>query len=771
MTRKRKLECYLAFVYWNPIQKKEMGVPEGIEVRVMDYDRWSANDLIGQGQTTGEGGSVHIISIDTNEKKPDVFFELITGGKYIELETNRLVSREQQDPDNHYLLLPQEWSSKDKFAVNYEPGYYDNFTGSQIGEDRFPLTFRLWIDCFIQFVYWNEVKQQYVGLPAGIKVEALDYDPLGADDLLGNAITDENGKAYLRLLNKDETRPDIYFRYTIPGDMPNRIDLNTNQLKGKSVEAKALRLSAVDSSAVVRPVGSKMPPVENGTLPIPRQWSTRQRYAYEDPGRKGYWNDFTGSRIGIADNPYVFDIFQEMPKYISGNKVNYLIDGKDALSAITKAIESAAKSIHIQFMLFFNDVIGNRLKDLLIRKAKEGVEVRLLFDVFTTGSSEGLISMKILWLEYLVDMDDEERARMIEKLKAEIEPEKQRGNTEKMREEFNNTPNLIFKDSRFPYIQVLPPELPPGVPDLYKDLSPMPFFTAARIDHRKIIIVDGKIGFLGGMNIGREYLYDIPFDPTMDAEEEAQTVTEEPWVKWHDCFCEIRGPAVRELQKLFRERWVVEEGDLFDMGPYDMEGGTDPNHPYFPRIDPEPGGVPAKILTTTPEVRLHIHEEYLSLIDNAKEEIYIENPYLTTLEIKDHLVRAAERGVEVHYLFPDEHNDSLDFTYSARILYSEMLDAGIHVYEYQNHMTHAKVAVIDDMTVIGSANFNHSAMFNNFDANVVIKSKTIADNFKRDFFIPDIKNSRKIKKEEVPGLINIHPAAYLWLKLIVQKFF
>lgn len=299
----------------------------------------------------------------------------------------------------------------------------------------------------------------------------------------------------------------------------------------------------------------------------------------------------------------------------------------------------------------------------------------------------------------------------------------------------------------------------------------MPFFTAARIDHRKIIIVDGKIGFLGGMNVGREYLYEIPFDPTMDAEKEAQTVIEEPWVKWHDCFCEIRGPAVRELQKLFRERWVVEEGDLFDMGPYDMEGGTDPNHPYFPRINTEPEDIPVKIVTTTPEVRLHIHEEYISLIDNAKEQIYIENPYLTTLEIKDHLVQAAKRGVEVHYLFPDEHNDSLDFTYSARILYNEMLDAGIHVYEYQNHMTHAKVAVIDDMTVIGSANFNHSAMFNNFDVNVVIKSESIASNFKRDFFIPDIKNSRKIKKEEVPGLINIHPAAYLWLKLIVQKFF
>jgi phosphatidylserine/phosphatidylglycerophosphate/cardiolipin synthase-like enzyme len=783
----QKIECFLSFVYWNPVRKKEIGVPEGIEARMMDYNPLLADEVIGQGKTTGDEGNIHIVSTAEHEKKPDVFFELLTGGKYIELETNRLVSQNQRNTGQHYLLLPQKWSSKKRYAVDYRAGYFRNFSGARIGTAEFPLTFRLWIDCFLQFIYWNQVKQQYMGLPAGITVEALDYDPLAhleipivgpmgsqldADDPLGHGLTDEEGKAYLRILYKDEAKPDIYFKYSIPNDMPNRIDLASNELKGDPVPGERILFSFMDPTAIERPMGSKMPRAEGATLPLPREWNTRQRYALEDPARKGYWDDFAASRIGIAANPYVFDIFQEVPKFTTGNKIDYLIDGNAALASITNALENATKSIHFEVMLFFNDEIGNRLKDLLIRKAKEGVEVRLMVDVNTTGSSHSLITMKKIWIKYLVDMADEERARLLKKLDAEMEAEKQRGNTEKMRKEFNDTPNLTFKDTSFPYVQILPAKLPPGIPDFYRELSPMPFFTIARTDHRKIIIVDGKIGFLGGMNVGGEYFYENPFDPGKDAEEEAKTAASEKWIKWHDCFCEIRGPAVRELQKLYRERWVAEGGDPFPIGPHDLGIGTDPDHPYFPRIDAEPEDVPLKIISTTPAVRFHIHEEYLALIDNAKKEIYIENPYLSTYEIVDHLVRAAKRGVRVHYIFPDEHNDSLDFLYSARMVYGDMLDAGIHIYEYRNHMTHAKVAVIDDdITVIGSANFNHSAMFNHFESNVIIKNETVAENFRRDFFIRDIKNSRKIKKEDLAGLMPVSPAAYAWLKLIVFKYF
>ncbi len=784
-----EFECHLQFTYWNSIRKAYVGLPEGIEVRVVDYDPVSANDVIGRG-TTGSDGKVQIISVNKDESSPDVFFELHTNGQYIELETNRLVTKEQRSSGKSYMLLPRVWSSQNHYSADHRLGYFNDFAGSSIGSADLPITFRLSLDCFVKFVYWNEVQQKYMGLPEGIIVEAIDYDPeahlgipvigpivslLAPDDPLGRGVTDHDGKVFLRLYYKDEPRPDIYFRYRIPDDKPNRIDLATNQLVPPPIAEQQIELTAAGPVVNERPIGTKMPRAEEidgvKTLPIPRQWSTRQRYALEDPRRKGYWDDFIEHRIGIAENPYVFDIFQEMPRFIAGNRVDYLINGDQALRRIERAIENAEKSIHVEVMLFYNDEIGSRIKNLLIRKAKEGVKVRLMFDVDTTANSYNLIVLKKIWIDQLIHMDDGRRRELLAKLDSEIEAERRRGNTADMRRELEATTNLIFKDSSFPYVQLMP-SAAAAVPPAYRGVEGrLPFFTIARIDHRKMIIVDGKVGFLGGMNIGQEYLYDVPFDPAMEAEEEARTARTESWIKWHDCFCEVRGPAVRELQKLFRERWVTEGGDEFPIGPHELGAGTDPHHPYFPRIEPEPEDMLVKVVSTTPGARFHLHEEYLTAIDNARQEIYVENPYLSSLEIKRHLIDAARRGARVHYVFPDEHNDSFEFVYSGRIKYQDFLEAGVKVYEYRNHMTHAKVAAIDDTTVIGSANFNHSSMFNHYECNVFIKNEAFTENFKRDFFQRDIANSWTITKADLDNLIRIYPGAYLYLWSIVNVWF
>jgi cardiolipin synthase len=779
-------ECYLAFVYWNPNQKRYVGVPEGIEVRVIDYDPLSAHDVIGSGRI-GKEGRVNISAVTKDRERPDVFFELLTHGNYIELETNRLVSKDDRRAERHYQILPPKWSSRNKYAKDYSVGFLKNFEGSAIGSPSLPLTFHLSLDCFIRFVYWNELKQEYLGLPEGIEVEGIDYDPgshlgipvldtlidyLNPDDTLGHGFTNQEGTAHLRLFYKDETNPDIYFKYRVPNDKPNRIDLRSNKLRGKPVQDRKIRLTSSDPGVVERPAGTRMPRVEKRTLPIPREWSTRNRYALEDLQRKGYWDSFAGYRIGIAESPYVFDIFEEMPRFITGNRIDYLIDGDQTLPRIEQAIENAEKSIHIEIMFFFNDRIGNRVKDLLIRKAREGVEVRLLFDADTTAGTYSALKLRKIWVDRLIDMPDSQREQLLQQIDAAIPGERLRGDTKSMRRELEATPNLSFHNSAFPYVQLLP-SASSEIPNAYQEIEGrLPFFTLVRIDHRKMIIVDGKIGFLGGMNNGEEYLYDKPFDPAIDAEQEAKTSSSEPWVKWHDCFCEIRGPAVRELQKLFRERWVIEGGDRFSIGPQDAGVGTDPNHAYFPRIDPEPENVAVKIASTTPGARFHIQEEYLTLIDNAREEIYIENPYLSGNEVKEHLIRAAKRGVRVHYIFPDEHNDSPEFLYSARIKYEDFLNAGVHVYEYQNHMTHGKVATIDnDITVIGSANFNHSSMFNHYEVNVFVKNEQITSNFKKDLFQRDIEASRPISKADLRGLIQISPIADLYVRVIVNSWF
>lgn len=130
-----ELECNLAFLYWNRIQKKHMGVPEGVEVRVIDEDiKW--DDVIGRGRIIGNEGKVHIISINKDEGNPDVFFEVLTNSRFIELETNRLVTADERDSSKHYLPLPRKWSSRGKYR-----GYFDDFEGTRIGSTSLPLTF------------------------------------------------------------------------------------------------------------------------------------------------------------------------------------------------------------------------------------------------------------------------------------------------------------------------------------------------------------------------------------------------------------------------------------------------------------------------------------------------------------------------------------------------------------------------------------------------------------------------------------------------------
>lgn len=137
-----EVKCYLAFIYWNSFQGKNLGLSEGIEVRALDYDPMSPNDIIGKGKI-GSNGQVRINVVNKGEDRPNVFFEVLTYARYIELETNKLVTKDQQLSDKHYLSLPQKWSSKDKYATNKMLGYKKDFDSSSIGGPRTPLIFRI----------------------------------------------------------------------------------------------------------------------------------------------------------------------------------------------------------------------------------------------------------------------------------------------------------------------------------------------------------------------------------------------------------------------------------------------------------------------------------------------------------------------------------------------------------------------------------------------------------------------------------------------------
>jgi cardiolipin synthase len=234
---------------------------------------------------------------------------------------------------------------------------------------------------------------------------------------------------------------------------------------------------------------------------------------------------------------------------------------------------------------------------------------------------------------------------------------------------------------------------------------------------------------------------------------------------------EIQGPAVRDAQGLFRERWVEEGGDAFDLGPRALGVGTDPRHPYFPRLEAHLGGAPVSILSTTPGARFQIYDDILGRFARAERRILVEVAYFTSREAWKHLQRAAERGVKVVCIFADDHNDSLEFLYAARLRYRELLQSGVEVFEYQRHMTHAKVVIVDDVSIIGSANLNNAGFFNHYEVSAVIPDAELTAGLAMDLFARDLSHSRRIEAEDVDALTAISAVARAYLKGVVDVWF
>jgi phosphatidylserine/phosphatidylglycerophosphate/cardiolipin synthase-like enzyme len=730
-----KIECNLAFVYWNPVLRRMMGVPDNLEVRVLDHDPVVADDILGAGRTRGGAGHVQI-QADTEaggEAEVEVYFEIMSGGLGIDLETGAFGFASEIPDRRRHLKLPDRWSSKNNFSTTYVRGLFKVSSDLVIGAPDEPLTFVITFDCFLRLVYWNERRSAYMGLPAGIEVEAVDREGVLADRVLARGALDEHGRVHLRLDPDHEPCPDLYFQYRIPDEIPAAVDLDTNALAASG-------------------------------FPIPRAWSSFESFALEDPATRGYWDDFIGYRVGIETNPYVFDVHDGAPKRRAGNLARPLIDGHEVLARLTSLIEAAESSIHIEVMLFFNDPIGRRITDLLVEAARRGVSVRVMFDQKTTAESFRLYTLKSVWARGLLRLSDEERDALLARFKEEEEAEKVRGDTAAIRAALEAAPNARVLDTAFPYVEVRP-EAPSDVPEAYRELTArLPFFTMARIDHRKIIVIDGKAALVGGLNIGQEYLYDKPFDPLKDA-------GEEEWAKWHDVMLEVNGPAVRDLQTLFRERWVEEGGDAFDLGPRELGAGTDPGHPTFPRMEPRLDGLPITIASTTPGARLHIHNEVLGRMAAAERRILVQVPYFTSQEAWSLLEDAARRKVRVLCVFPSDHSDSLEFLYAARLRYRDLLRAGVEVYEYKSHMTHAKVVVADDAAVIGSANLNHAGLFNHYEVAATVEDAGFADALERDLFQRDIGYSRRIEEADIQALTDISPAAKIYIKAFVNVWF
>lgn len=329
------------------------------------------------------------------------------------------------------------------------------------------------------------------------------------------------------------------------------------------------------------------------------------------------------------------------------NNVKVLTDGKVTFAAMLRALEQAEHHIHIQFYIFRDDMIGKEFTDVLIRKAQAGVKVRMLCD--------GLGSYHLKYT-------------FVRRLKA--------------------------AGIEFHFF------LPPFTSFIQREVNYR--------NHRKILVIDGEVGFMGGLNIGDDYL---GYDPKLGY--------------WRDTHLETRGDIVYFLQTVFLEDWEFASGQRI----------TDPI--YFPKHQCE-GNERALIVSSGPDRNWDaIQELCFSAIAVAKQRICITTPYfIPDAGIYTALKTAAVSGVQVDIIIP-KISDSQVVHYASLSYMQELMRAGVRIHQYEKGFVHAKVMVIDDLLAsVGTANMDMRSFYSNFElVAVLVEPSTIErlmDDFERD---------------------------------------
>lgn len=348
------------------------------------------------------------------------------------------------------------------------------------------------------------------------------------------------------------------------------------------------------------------------------------------------------------------------------NKVKILNDGKAKFDELFEAIRGATSSIHLEYYIFENDALGRELTALLEEKAREGVEVRLIYD------DVGSWNMK---------------RRHARRLRA-------RG----------------IKVGCF---------MPVSFPWLTGKLN--------NRNHRKIVVVDGKTAFTGGINVADRYVNGTKFGP------------------WRDTHLRIEGDAVNMLQAIFVTDWYfVSGGELLS------------DEKYFPhnRIRSRS---PLQIASSGPDSDwASIMQAFFAAINKASRSIYISTPYFLPNEaILTALKVAALSGVDVRIILP-YRSDSKIVYWASRSYIGEMLEAGIKVYFFCKGFNHSKILIIDDnFCSVGSANMDIRSFEDNFEVSAIMYDPKIAAEL-TGYFMQDISNSVALTREAWENRSNLH---------------
>lgn len=355
------------------------------------------------------------------------------------------------------------------------------------------------------------------------------------------------------------------------------------------------------------------------------------------------------------------------------NYVDIFTDGQDKFTSLMADLRQAKQYIYIQYYIFRGDEIGNQVMDILCQKAKEGLDVRLLTD--------GMGSMR-------------EKKAFYQRLR-------QAGGKV-----------VVFYPPFVPYVN----------------------FRINFRNHRKLVIIDGRIGYVGGFNVGDEYLGKGPLG------------------YWRDTHLRIQGNAVDDMEMRFFLDWNYASSSKIRRDKF--YGRDRSNEEYIPCIRKYPGVHPKfsnvimQIVSSGPDSRWqNIRNGYLKLITEAEKKIYIETPYLILDEVLlDNLRVAALSGIDVRVIIPSKRDhimiDGANMSYVG-----DLLEAGVRCYTYENGFIHSKCMVVDDVLCsVGTANMDIRSFKLDFEVNAFMYSPEMTAELTRTF-LKDLELSQEITKE------------------------
>ena len=353
---------------------------------------------------------------------------------------------------------------------------------------------------------------------------------------------------------------------------------------------------------------------------------------------------------------------------LGGNDVKLFTSAEDKFNQLFADIEQARNHIHVEYYVFMDDELGRRFQEALIRKAQEGLEIRIIYDSFGSRKAKKKFF---------------EAFRM-----AGIETE--------------------------PFLKLTWSALTSRLN--YRN-------------HRKIVVIDGRIGYTGGMNVADRYIKGCE------------------WGHWRDTHARIEGKGVQGLQSVFLIDWYFVSQTLIT------------SRKYFPLLE-NLGDVPMQIVNSGPlNDDKNISHGIVQAIYDAKKSIFIQTPYFLPPEAMiDALQAAAIRGVDVRVMI-SKRSDVPLVQLASRSYIKNMLESNVKVYFYEKGFLHSKMMVFDDsLTLIGSANFDPRSFEQNFEVEAFIYNGKVAKDA-NEIFTVDQSNSKQVILKE-------------WLKRpLSQRFF